>query len=210
MRSRYALGKWLARSSRHRSSTDRNAKQVSTRGSRDIEPPLNRKPGSPRRVSIFVLPHFFLNDREIVGVSGSIGNPDTIAFGDRIGGDRDCPLAVLQSQYRYPIRRAIGPVHTGARRCARLAFSRTASLLTGDADRREIGMESNGHAEGRCCISFCSLAPIAVISARTQARFCLSLREPRGLRPFLRGKVTRRILLKSICTFLNHKKECRF
>ncbi|KYQ59936.1 hypothetical protein ALC60_01033, partial [Trachymyrmex zeteki] len=60
-------------------------------------------------------------------------NPNTI------GGDRAHPLAVLQSQYRYPIRRAIRPEHTGARRCARLKFPvrrRSLPVLRGDAGDR--------------------------------------------------------------------------
>lgn len=73
----------------------------------------------------------FLNGREIGETPEH--NPNTI------GGDRAHPLAVLQSQYRYPIRRAIRPEHTGARRCARLKFPvrrRSLPVLRGDAGDR--------------------------------------------------------------------------
>lgn len=108
-RSRHTFGERLAR---HRSSTDRNAKRVST----------------PRLVT---------SKASLLILSRGTETSVTPIPRSASGGDRDCPLAVLQSQYRYPIRRSIKPTRTGARRCARLYGAgpyRSASPITGRSE----------------------------------------------------------------------------
>jgi len=92
------------------------------------------------------------------------------AFGDRRG-PQLCLLAVFQSQYRYPIKWLIGPIHTGAHRCACLCFPVQHQSSPGVEPEWKVVVRR----ESRAADLIRSLAPITVISVHTQSRFVFLL-----------------------------------